>query len=134
MKPWNDKKIQQLISVLIGQTEAGRLDWEYSRIPRSSSLGDGFSYSTSQATVHIGTVRGDGAAPYIFMIRNSDGAVVERFVFPENRSSSSLISTRLTSDESAFLERMERLYTAVRRKVLNPDAVVDSILGELGES
>ncbi|TYK53023.1 hypothetical protein [Actinomadura decatromicini] len=138
-EPWGNSQIVRIIERLLKRTKAGSVEWNVI-VPRSAGRRgrDGFGYSTSSASVIIGSVDGDGRPPFYFEIMDDEGVSIERFYMPPDRRSARAreeIDAAILSDEDNAVKRlyvsMELLYNLARRNALKSDQVLDQLERDL---
>lgn len=106
------EKRDRLISRLIQKSRDGELEWEEGLEPDSVQV----SFTTSSVTLIKGKAWND-VTNYTFVIRNSDGDIVDRF-------GSQQLNAVQPGDVSTLFER-------AWREVMQADQTIDDILGEL---
>ena len=82
---WSDPRISRIVNGLLNRSGKRKIDWQpftigqRSMISRRSRTGrpDGFSFSTENSTVVVGSVDGDGQSPFYIEILDSSGTAVE---------------------------------------------------------
>jgi hypothetical protein len=142
---WKDPRVQQIVTGLLARSRRGELGWQIFKSkpgtlmadPENDSEPDGFSYSTESATVVIGTVDGDGVAPFYLEVLDSAGIVVESVtIFPPIRTvrdeSGNMTRPKRSPEERDFLVKVREIYSIARRRALRTDEVLDTLATDLG--
>ncbi|GGM77458.1 hypothetical protein GCM10010106_24890 [Thermopolyspora flexuosa] len=130
-----DERFPRLVNLLITKTKAGQVQWEVARIPDDGES-DGFSFSTRRSTVIIGSVKGDGQAPFYLSILNEHGFEVERILAEPPDLEVGPDETRESArfrymQVSHLLNQITTLYKQARRVALQTDQVIDHLLQDL---
>jgi hypothetical protein len=141
---WSDPRIGRIVDGLLSRTKKGATDWQpftigsRSMIARRSRTGraDGFSYSTENSTVVVGSVDGDGQSPLYIEILDSSGTSVESITVGRTRrvrnEEGFTVQEPAPPDEIALHDRVLELYIIARRTALKTDQVLDQLANDLG--
>ncbi|WP_202843108.1 hypothetical protein [Luteimonas saliphila] len=110
-----DKRLEKLVLLLAEKTDAGELPWEESEV--SNAFHVSFTHGTARIEVRDSR-QFAGDQEFILKIINSSGAEVERI-----------------SDESSDVEGayalMKKTYEGARRKAMQVDIAIDSMIDDL---
>lgn len=113
-----DQQLAAFVARLDGATRAGRVRWELAEAGRD----DAFTVATPSGAVTLLTRDNDGREPFVLMVRDARGRLVER------------ADLRWASDEDAELYALvARLYRVARHQALGTHAVIDALLRDLEE-
>jgi hypothetical protein len=107
-----DDRLAALVTRLDELTGSGRIHWELADDTRD----DSFTYATPTGAVELFSRDRDGRDPYVVVVRDTDGRLVER--------------VEVGKDADLF-ELVTRLYRLARRQALRADAVIEALLSSL---
>jgi len=110
-----DQRLAELVERLIELTALNRVEWVH------VTTDDGFVHAVSDVEIRVSTRDGDGRAPYILEIRNSDDVVIEKFVTSETQG----------PVQQLLVPRVGFLFRAARRHAFRVSAVLDMVLTNL---
>lgn len=107
-----DGRFAALVTRLDELTRGGRVRWELADDTRD----DSFVHATPAGAVAVFSRDYDGRDPYVVVVRDADGRLVER--------------VEVSKDADLF-EVVTGLYRLARRQALRADSVIDGLLRSL---
>ena len=106
------RKMQALVTALSAKTISGEVKW------KTGSRDDAFIWSGTSASVILSTKDGDGEAPWVVRIVDSDGRTVE---------------SEVVDIYHELYAQVDELYALSRASALNIDKTIDELLDDLSD-
>ena len=110
-----DKRMEKLVSLLANKTRAGELAWEEAEVPYAFLVS--FTHGTARIEVRDSRTF-QGNQEFILKVLNSNGVEVER------------VSDETLEINEAY-SMMRSIYEGARRKAMNVDVALDSMIEDL---
>ncbi len=132
-QPSGDPGLDRLVDVastLFRRTVDGTIAWT------TTEKGDRFLYTGTNTSVWIeGRIDRDGDWTGVLTILDSNGNVADTLQteFPQVPQLIPVLSSPSTYRDAPWNKILRRLHDAARRKALDVDAVIDSLMGDLAE-